>query len=314
MKLSVLICTYNPRRDILGRVLSALERTGLTHDWEVVLIDNASSPPLSLKEFQPSSLPLRIVREPRLGTVNARLTAIHAAQGSIIVFVDDDNLLAPDYLTEALAFMDAHPAVGAAGGVIKPDFESPPLEWTRSHLNLLALRDLGPSISFSNWGDGETREFPFNSPYGAGMVIRKACADRYVQAISLANKFNAGREGLRTLGGTEDAEIILYGVLKSGLQTAYSPNLRLTHVIPPRRLTVAYLHQLAYESGIAWGEFCVWHGFQRPIPRWTLPLRLVRLYWRMRAWTPSGYLGWKTEAGRFVGRAWATPLSPAENA
>ena len=47
MKLSVIICTFNPRRDYLTRVLIALKRQSLPMvQWDLVLIDNASNIPL----------------------------------------------------------------------------------------------------------------------------------------------------------------------------------------------------------------------------------------------------------------------------
>jgi glycosyltransferase involved in cell wall biosynthesis len=41
--LSVIICTHNPRKDYLERVLKALqEQTLPSESWELLLIDNAS--------------------------------------------------------------------------------------------------------------------------------------------------------------------------------------------------------------------------------------------------------------------------------
>jgi hypothetical protein len=45
MKLSVIICTHNPRPDYLARTLDALrlQTTGMA-EWELLLIDNGSHP------------------------------------------------------------------------------------------------------------------------------------------------------------------------------------------------------------------------------------------------------------------------------
>ena len=48
MELSVIICTHNPRLDYLGRVLDALrEQTLGKEQWELVVVDNASTSSLS---------------------------------------------------------------------------------------------------------------------------------------------------------------------------------------------------------------------------------------------------------------------------
>jgi GT2 family glycosyltransferase len=275
----------------------------LVEQAEIIVTDNASSPPVTLSELTTLSLPIRIVTEPELGSAHARLTALRTARGTLIVFVDDDNILGEHYLKNALTFMDAHPEVGALGGKIEPEFSAKPNASILPHLGLLALRNFGENEAISNWNPDRRREYPWNAPYGAGMVLRSSCATAYVNKVAQAKCFSVGRKGTRTLGGCEDVEIILYGVLETGYQVAYSPRLHLTHIIPNHRITTDYLQKLAYESGISWGEFCVRHHFEPPIAKWTLPLRFIRCFFRLRAWTTSGRLAWKTEKGRFIGRS-----------
>jgi hypothetical protein len=48
MQASVVICTLNPRHDVFPRVLAALASQTLpAAAWEVVIIDNGSTPPLA---------------------------------------------------------------------------------------------------------------------------------------------------------------------------------------------------------------------------------------------------------------------------
>jgi glycosyltransferase involved in cell wall biosynthesis len=311
LNISVLICTRNPDRAILRRVLQSLPRSLPSGELDLVLIDNASNPPLTVEEFADAGPPCRIVCEPAVGSVHARRTALRTARGELIVFVDDDNVLASDYLMVATDFMRRHPEVGAASGKIIGEFATPPPAWMRPHLGLLALRDLGDRESISDWSGGQGREFPYTAPYGAGMILRKACADAYFSATQDFSALLVGRRGTRFLGGCEDAEIVLFGVLKAGWQTGYCPALSLTHVIPARRLTAAYLNQLAFQTGISWGEFCVRHGFESALPRWTVLLRWMRRYVRDKAWTRSGKLTWKTYAGRCLGRSRKQPPASA---
>jgi glycosyltransferase involved in cell wall biosynthesis len=301
--LSIIICTYNPNRTLLRRVLAALPKSMAPLRWEVLIVDNASQPPLSATEFKELELPLRVLSEPVLGILHARITSLKTAAGAMCVFLDDDNIIEPDYLQQAMAFMNRHPEVGALGGSICPEFETAPLEWTRPHLGLLALRNLGPAVVISNWGQPDKNNFPWNAPFGAGMVIRGECVQHYLKAVGRAAALTEGRRGFDHLGSCEDAELLFYGVLEAGMQVAYSPDLKLTHVIPARRLTPAYLNKLAYEGGITWGGFCVRHGLQSPIAAITVPLRALRAFLRLHAWTPPGRLAWKTALGRFVGRS-----------
>lgn len=310
MKITVVIVTHNPRPDLLRRTLAALwVQTFPIPDWELVVVDNASVSALTADVLDASPVAARLVREERLGIAFARFAGIDAARNEITVFVDDDNLLAPNYLASASAFLKAHPEVGALGGLIEPEFESMAPAWVLAHVDLLAVRDLGRQTIISDWNQGKRREFPWCSPYGAGLVSRTDCLRRYREYAESGNPISIGRVGLKKLAGSEDAEMILKGVLAAGLQVAYVPTLRVQHVIPAHRLKFAYLRRLAYETGVSWGEFCTRHCFMTTIPRWTVPLRQARAFVRLHAWSKSGFLSWATTAGRFAGRATRRHLS-----
>lgn len=144
---SVVIPAHNPHRGRLEEVLGALRGQTLHPSaWETLLVDNASSdfPQASgLASVAPPNL--RVLREDELGLTAARLHGIRSARGAVVVLVDDDNVLAPDYLSEAARLFARDPRLGAAGGRSLPAFETPPATWHREFLPLLALRDLGES-------------------------------------------------------------------------------------------------------------------------------------------------------------------------
>jgi glycosyltransferase involved in cell wall biosynthesis len=85
----------------------------------------------------------KIVREERLGLTFARLRGFAEAKGELIVMVDDDNVLAPDYLETAVRIAQNHPALGAFGGKCLPEFEHEPPHWLKGITSGLGLRDLG---------------------------------------------------------------------------------------------------------------------------------------------------------------------------
>ena len=77
VKLSVIVCSHNPRRDFLSKTLAALQDQTLEKSqWELLLIDNRSAPPLKdlfSIEWHGNA---RIVHEEKLGLTNARLRGI----------------------------------------------------------------------------------------------------------------------------------------------------------------------------------------------------------------------------------------------
>ena len=66
------------------------------------------------------------IREEVLGLTPARLRGIEEAQGELLVFVDDDNLLDSGYLTNAVEICEDYPFLGAFGGSIDGEFEVEP--------------------------------------------------------------------------------------------------------------------------------------------------------------------------------------------
>src|SRR6266567_2020506 len=125
MGISVVVCAHNPRLDYLRRVLAALDEQTLSkQDWDLVVVDNASSQPLA-DAYDLSWHPRgHHVREDRLGLTPARLRGINETCGDLLVFVDDDNVLATDFLEEASAINEKYTYLGVFGaGRLEPEFE-----------------------------------------------------------------------------------------------------------------------------------------------------------------------------------------------
>src|SRR6266851_7251442 len=136
---SVILCTHNPRRDYLVRTMESLSRQAFPpRNWELVLVDNASQPPLADLPGWQGAAPARIVREAQPGLTPARLCGIRESRGELLVFADDDNVLAPDYLAQATALDGEFPKVAVWSGNITPEFEQPPPEWSKLYWHFLA--------------------------------------------------------------------------------------------------------------------------------------------------------------------------------
>src|SRR5262245_7670464 len=84
LPVSVVICTHNPRSDYLQRCLVALDRQTLSKDfWELIIVDNASTPEMAPPKALAWHPRARFVSEPKLGLTPARLCGIRAAQGEL---------------------------------------------------------------------------------------------------------------------------------------------------------------------------------------------------------------------------------------
>jgi glycosyltransferase involved in cell wall biosynthesis len=231
---SAIICAHNPRANYLRRVLDALRNQILPQDrWELLLIDNASSVPLAENWDLTWHPRARHVHESELGISAARRRGIKDGHGGVIVFIDDDNVLEPNYLSEALRIGVEWPCLGTWGsGVTLPEFEVPPSESAKQFLGFLALRE----TSVARWGNTMTTE---TTPWGAGMCLRRQVAERYSERCEEDKIKITGRKGT-SLSSGEDLEIA-HVACEMGLGTGVFPELKLLHLIPAVRVSHDYL-------------------------------------------------------------------------
>lgn len=107
-RVSMLVATHN-RPDLLREAIRSVEQQTFSN-WEIVLVDDGSTPPANLDDLAPGLRDrIRLIRHatPRRSAA-ARNTAVRAAQGEILAFLDDDDLLAPDFIERALGVLDRH--------------------------------------------------------------------------------------------------------------------------------------------------------------------------------------------------------------
>lgn len=236
--LSVVLCTHNPRRDFILRCLAALRNQTLpSHRWEMLLIDNRSDELVNGRinvSWHPQA---KIIREERLGLTAARLRGIREAKGDLLVFVDDDNVLDPDFLEVAQHTMDEKPFLGSWSGQCRPEFETAPPEWTRRYWGNLVIREFDRDV----WSN--LPRLPESMPCGAGLCVRREVALRYFDLHESGKRpFQFDRNGKSLLsGGDNDLAACACDV---GLGVGLIASLRLTHLISPDRLTEDYLVRL----------------------------------------------------------------------
>jgi len=174
----------------------------------------------------------------------------------VLVFVDDDNVLAKDYLAEVIRIRESWPILGAWGGRIDPEFERLPPEWTQAYWHLLALA----SVDEPRWSN--SRGINHAIPPGAGQCVLRSVALRYSELVRndpLRHSLDRVGDSFSSCG---DIDLALTS-LDLGLGTGQFPTLRLTHIIPPSRLEFDYLLKLV--EGVAYSAhvFGYLHG-QKP--------------------------------------------------
>jgi glycosyltransferase involved in cell wall biosynthesis len=303
--LTVILPTHNPHPGRLERTLAALQAQTLSvSEWEFILVDNASTARTALAQIDLAWHPAaRLVREPVPGLTPARLCGIHSAGGEVLVFVDDDNVLAPDYLTKVAQLFAQDPKLGAAGGIVKPEWETPPPPWLEEFRGLLALRDSGAEPQLR--AGGPAAAWPDFAPVGAGLCVRRAAAETYVRALASDGSRRALDRTGDSLASGGDCDLV-FTALHAGWSIGYFPELGLTHLIPASRLDPHYLGRL--NQGIMRSWVCVLHLHGqcpwKPIPRWTVPLRGARAWMRFQPWRSSAArIRWRGAIGQFQGQA-----------
>lgn len=254
-RLSVVLCTHNPRSDYLRECLAGLQLQTLSQEhWEFVLVDNGSTPPLQGSITLNWHSNARIVREEILGLTAARLRGIAETSGELIVFLDDDNILDADYLAVALQVANEKPFLGSWSGQCRPLFERAPEHWTQRYWGNLVIREFDQD-SWSN--DAEIAE---TMPCGAGLCVRRPVAQSYVQLHEKGERrVQLDRTGKSLLSGGDND--LAASACDIGLGLGIISRLKLTHLIPADRLTLGYLTRLVegiYFSAVVLAYFRGW--------------------------------------------------------
>lgn len=258
---SIVIPAHNPRPDYFQRVLAALRKQSLHYSqWQLLLVDNLSEPALAPRwdiSWHPNA---RHIRENMLGATAARCRGMAEARGSLIIFVDADNVLADNYLSEALRIGRDWPQLGTWGsGTIIPEYEQPPPAHLAPYLCRLALRNNEKAYWSNVLSCAEA------TPVGAGMCVRGNVAKVYRRlqngdGIKLSDRKGNG------LMGHGDYEIAFAGCsLRLGM--GVFTELKMTHLIPKERVSDEYHFRLAEGNEVSGALLSYkWMGTQPPNP------------------------------------------------
>lgn len=227
-KLTIAICTRDRPVELTRCVESVLvsARRGQKRDVELILVDDGT-----LSEVVTTDLRARVTaagltfraRRNVLGSglFLARLAAIGQALGEVILFLDDDVTVAPDYLGTLFSLFEHYPAAAGIGGVDELDRPRP---WPVHLLHRLFLVDSGRpgSLSVSGYAGSlhgwAVQRADFMSEYLAGfnMAFRRSALAHLAEV-----------DWLRGYSLGEDLYVSL--VARATGQLIVSPELRVSH-------------------------------------------------------------------------------------
>ena len=263
VELTVVIPTYNGANR-LPLVLDRLQNQTNTKTivWEIIVVDNNSTDDTAkvVREYQANwqrPYALKYCLETEQGAAFARKLGVQEACGTLIGFLDDDNIPELDWVAAAYQFSQEHPNAGAYGSQIHGEYEvEPPPNFKRIE-PFLAITERGANPLLYN------RKLKLLPP-SAGLVVRK---EAWLQSIPSHCILRGRVPGSMVTG--EDLEVLAY-IQQAGWEIWYNPKMELVHKIPSNRLTRDYL--IPFMGGI---------GLSRYVTRtigvspWLKPLLIV---------------------------------------
>jgi glycosyltransferase involved in cell wall biosynthesis len=266
MDLSVILCTYN-RAALLQRSLESLRRQVVSPNvrWELIVVDNncSDSTPEILRDVSVDfPVPLQIFRETKQGLSHARNRGIKEAQGTYLLFTDDDVEPALDWI-ESIWSTFRKCQCDAVGGKVELKFLCERPLWVTD--------DLKGFLAHVDYGSTEIQLTGGSAPIGANMAYSARVFARLGGFDPLL-----GMNADKLVGGEE---IDLFErFLKASLIAIYQPKALVYHAVDRDRLRKSYFRSLHFNSGKIRGLRYVTHGRQVfGIPLFLLPQLLRSL-------------------------------------
>ncbi|MFB2922512.1 glycosyltransferase family 2 protein [Aerosakkonema funiforme] len=233
--ISAIICTHN-RDSYLGAAIDSLLAQDFG-DFEIVVVDNASSD--RTRAVVESRSGVKYIYEPVTGLSVARNTGAQAASGQILVYLDDDAVASPHWLSVLYAAYRDNEKLAIAGGkvtLIWPLGYTPPPWLSEGLAGNLGAYDLGDNVVYI--------QNPGLTPRGLNYSIRRT----FLERIGGFN-VNLGRVGKKLLSNEE--LLMTEQALKLGWQVAYIPDALVGHNVAPERLNQSWFLNRSWWQGIS---------------------------------------------------------------
>jgi glycosyltransferase involved in cell wall biosynthesis len=253
---TLIVPTY--RRPEVVRCLDSIQQQRLDGglDLEVLLVDNAADDRLrsTVEAYNlKARVPVRYVAEPNLGLHNARHAGVRAASGDVLVFTDDDASFDPHWLAAYAEAFAEHPEMAAAGGPVRPVWETPPPAWLARFM--ADYPTMFPVLSLME-PYTEFRLGPAGWFFGVNMAIRRSVL------VELGG-FNPDSFGSLWLGDGETG--LNRRLWEVGALIGYVPRALVYHHVPPERMSPRYFRRRQANDG-ACDVYALYHRAGVPGP------------------------------------------------
>jgi GT2 family glycosyltransferase len=251
MRLSIIVPTHNRLRS-LQRLLRSLEAVDCreTLEAEVLVINNDSSDGtadfLSTELLKSRPFTLQVLQEKKLGKANALNLGLASAKGDILLTVDDDIVVHPQFLRMHLeCYRATH--FDAVQGRILPGLDplGRPADPARLREYNIPLIDHG----------GEYREI--RGLTGTNMSFKREVFEKV--------GFFDPRLGPGAAGFSEDTEYSMR-IRQAGFKIGYTPHAVVYHELDPQRYGRAYNRNVEYKKGVSRSIYRYDSIFFRVIP------------------------------------------------
>ena len=248
MKISIIICAYNPDQIIFSRVLTAVAALDIQQmEVELILVDNNSPNPVKdafagLIDSIP--FPKKVISEPKSGLTNARFAA---SLGELLVFFDDDNEPESDYIQKVAQSFKHFPNVGVFGpGNITVEFMGSPPSWINYNKVYFQERHYAaPRYACAeHWMD-------FYPP-GTGQSMRREVFAQYASLVASGKLSATDRIG-KSLSSAGDVQLVFEAV-KLNYASGVHPDLKTKHLISEKKTSASYLRRLLYGMSSSYPE------------------------------------------------------------
>lgn len=238
-QISAIICTHN-RAEYLGAAIDSLLSQTFANEFEVIVVDNASTDRtadlLATYQSQPR---FRSVVEPVLGLSVARNRGAQIAAAPILAYLDDDAIASPTWLAELDRAFASDATLAIVGGRVR-------LQWA---LGVAPPRWLSPNLagSLGAYDLGDRPVYIHQAgltPRGVNYAIRRPFLDQ-VGGFDV----KLGRVGANLLSNEELHMTEL--ALATGWRVAYWPTAAVTHHVATERLQPSWFIRRGWWQGIS---------------------------------------------------------------
>lgn len=241
--ITVVICTRE-RPGALARCLDSLLAQQYP-GFRILVVDNAPETSATAEVVRSAARrgPVDYLIEPRAGLSFARNTAVKAAPGQILAWIDDDEVADPNWLAEVARALHEHPDADVISGVIVPaELETQAQLWFEQFGGHSKGRGFRPAVFSPETAHLQSPLYPL-PPFGTGanMTFRPGVIER-IGMFDTA--LGAGTPAM----GSEDT-LAFTQVLLMGGKIVYQPT-AVTHHYHRRDLDGLRKQMVGYGTGL----------------------------------------------------------------